>query len=82
MCHGTLISNNGYTIDAEECLVECINVPDCNYFSYDDSLNMCALLEDCTDVDMECVDCVYGQRECGMGSKYGYANQLKLTIPL
>ena len=55
-----------------ECQIECFSTPGCNYFTFNDEVNMCIVFYNCTDItDTDCPDCSTGQRDCPICSVPG-----------
>ena len=60
----------GITVDIQVatnedyCLKLCQKETKCNWYSFNAENNVCALQEDCPEVDSSCLSCYFGQKEC------------------
>ena len=60
----------GITVDIQVarnedyCLKLCQKETKCNWYSFNAENNVCALQEDCPEVDTSCLSCYFGQKEC------------------
>ena len=77
----------GITVDIQVarnedyCIKSCQKETQCNWYSFNAENNVCALQEDCPEIDRSCLSCYFGQKECTSeasnlpvvlsGSKYG-----------
>ena len=73
--------NHVYVDTAEECLAECKSQPGCEWFSFSNTVGICALYRTCDTLDQGCPDCVSGENECeGGGSSGGLGVTIYLEI--
>ena len=48
-----------------QCLEQCQNDVDCNFFTYDSDDNLCYLLANCTQINTTtCPNCYSGEKDC------------------
>ena len=63
-------SCKGITIDIQiaksedYCLNLCQKESKCHWYSFDSENDVCALQEDCPEIDTSCLSCSFGQKEC------------------
>lgn len=60
------------TSSISECQTACKQTEDCNFFTFDDADNFCALYYNCSSIDdTTCTDCYTGQKDCLICSQAG-----------
>ncbi len=62
-CQGILI-DEVTAADSNACLDFCMANDECLWFTYNPDNQECVLLEDCQEVDLDCTNCLSGQRQC------------------
>ncbi len=62
-CQGILIDEVTAN-DGNACLDLCKANEDCLWFTFNLEDNACVFLEDCQDVDLGCINCLSGERQC------------------
>ena len=70
-CHNGSYVLHSTVIDADRCLEDCKNSPECTFFSFNpDENDFCLLTSSCPAIDTNCDNCVYGQVECQLDEIY------------
>ena len=54
----------------EDCIAQCNNNDECNFYTYEKTHDHCILYEDCNQT-LECATCASGPKNCAMGVRYG-----------
>ena len=62
-CHGNLVSVSKCA-DQYDCLSNCVDDINCNWFEFETSSELCSLFQDCATYDLDCPNCIIGSRNC------------------
>ena len=68
-CLGTFIDND-YSVILKSCSESCAEEPECQWWSFDETEELCTLTKDCDTVDKSCEPyCYFGQKGCNGNGK-------------